>query len=76
MFNISNCSVVFSLGSSGSVCRICFKAGINVVNVKYVLWTEKQTLSQPVLLGLPSTDDGANGTKKLLLNTQVNEDFA
>ena len=33
-------------------------------------------LGGPVLPGLPSTDDDAQGIKKLLLNTQISEDFA
>ena len=34
------------------------------------------TSSQPVPLGLPSIENSARGTKKLLLNNQVSKDFA
>ena len=39
------------------------------------LWTGKQTPLQPVALGLPSIDNGVYGTEKILLKTQVSEDF-
>ena len=38
--------------------------------------TEKRTPSQQVPPGLLSIDNGAHGTEKLLLKTQVGEDFA
>ena len=37
---------------------------------------EKRTLSEPVILEQSSIDNGAHGTEKLLLNTQVSKDFA
>ena len=38
--------------------------------------TRKRTSWQPVPLGLPSIENGAHDTEKLLLKSQVGEDFA
>ena len=44
-------------------------------NISAVSTTMNQKIT-PIALATPSIDNGAHGTRKLLINTQVSKDFA
>ena len=53
-----------------------FLAEASQCHVCHFQYSENLTSLQPVPPGLPIIENGAHGTEKLLLKTEVSEDFA